>query len=302
MDPLLMLLAGGTLGLLSIGAGYALGWASRTFHVEIDPRVEAVLGVLPGANCGGCGYVGCASYAEAVVLAGAPPDKCPVGGASCAQAVAKILGVDVRPSWPQRPVVHCRAHYGDRLGRGQYHGEPTCAAANLVAGVQGCVYGCLGFGDCRAACAFDAIRIVDGLAVIDYEKCTGCGACARVCPRNIINMTPFKSERMLVVACANQDFGRDVRAVCRVGCIGCKACQKACDLFSFDGFLPKIDYDRYDPARLESAMAAVEKCPMQGLIFVGRPPRTKKDDRESGSAQPVRAEFKTTVDNSQWQG
>lgn len=302
MDSLLMVLAGGTLGILSIGAGYALGWASRAFHVETDPRVDAVLAVLPGANCGGCGFVGCASYAEAVVLSGAPPDKCPVGGASCAQAVAGILGVDVRPSWPRRPVVHCRAHYGDRLGRGDYRGEPTCAAANLVAGVQGCAYGCLGFGDCRAACAFDAIRIVDGLAVIDYEKCTGCGACALVCPRNIITMTPFKSERMLVVACANQDFGKDVRAVCRVGCIGCRACQKASDLFSFDGHLPTIDYERYDPSQLESAMVAVEKCPMQGLIFVGRPPRSDREGGETSAETPVMADFKTTVDDSQWQG
>ena len=302
MDPILMLLAGGVLGLLSIGAGCALGWASRAFYVETDPRIEAVLAVLPGANCGGCGYVGCAGYAEAVVLGGAPPDKCPVGGLSCAQAVAGILGVEVRPSWPRRPVVHCHAHYADRLGRHPYRGEPTCAGANLVAGVQGCTYGCLGFGDCFAACAFDAIRIVDVLAVIDYEKCTGCGACANVCPRNIISMTPFKSERMLVVACANEDFGRDVRAVCRVGCIGCKACQKACDLFSFEGHLPTIDYERYDPAHLDRAMAAVEKCPMRGLIFVGRPSRSPAGEEDAGVGEPVRADFKTTVDDSQWQG
>lgn len=300
MDPIIWLMAGGTMLVLSICAGYALGWANRAFHVEVDPRIEAVLAALPGANCGGCGYVGCASYAEAVVAAGAPPDKCPVGGASCAEQVARIVGVDLKPSWPQRPVVHCRATYEQRLGRGDYRGERTCAAANLVAGVQGCTYGCLGFGDCRAACAFGAIRIVSGLATIDYERCTGCGACARVCPRNIITMVPFKRERMLVVGCSNKDMGKDVKAVCKIGCIGCKACQKASPLFKVTDNIPTIDYENYDPEHMESALIAVEKCPVKGLIFVGRPPRSDRGTGEETGL--VTADFRTTVDDSEWHG
>lgn len=300
MDPMILLMAGGTMLVLSICAGYALGWANRAFHIEVDPRIEAVLAALPGANCGGCGYVGCASYAEAVVTAGAPPDKCPVGGASCAEQVARIVGVDLKPSWPQRPVVHCRATYEQRLGRGDYRGEPTCAAANLVAGVQGCTYGCLGFGDCRSACAFGAIRIVSGLATIDYERCTGCGACARVCPRNIITMVPFKRERMLVVGCSNKDMGKDVKAVCKIGCIGCKACQKASPLFKVTDNIPTIDYEQYDPEHMESALIAVEKCPVKGLIFVGRPPRAEKSSDDGLNL--VTADFKTTVDDSEWHG
>lgn len=304
MDPIVIGLAGGSMLVLAVGAGYVLGWAKDALRVDTDPRVDDVLAALPGANCGGCGYVGCGSYAEAVVLKGELPDKCPVGGPSVAAAVAAIMGLDLKPSWPKRPIVHCRAKLEDRLQRMPYEGEQSCAAANLVAGVQGCTYGCLGFGDCVRACEFDAIHIVDGIAVVDYEACTGCGACARVCPRNIITMVPFKRDRMLAVACSNKDFGKEVKDVCTVGCIGCRACGKRSPLFQFrDGNLPTIDYDAYDPDALEGVDAAVEKCPMHGLIYVGKP--TPKDIAAAGDAEVpavVTADFKTTVDQTEWQG
>ncbi|MBU1071791.1 4Fe-4S dicluster domain-containing protein, partial [bacterium] len=182
---------------------------------------------LPGANCGGCGYVGCNEYAEAVV-AGEQVGKCTVGGASVAQDLGQLMGVEVAATWPYRAVVHCGATLEDRLGRRQYLGVQSCSAANMISGVQGCTYGCLGLADCVDACDFDAIHIVDGVAVVDYERCTGCGACARVCPRNIITMVPFKAERMMVVTCSNKDTGKDVTSVCKVGCIGCNACVTAC--------------------------------------------------------------------------
>ncbi|MBU4459062.1 MAG: RnfABCDGE type electron transport complex subunit B [Verrucomicrobia bacterium] len=301
MDPMIMVMAGGSMLLLSVGAGYVLGWANRTFHVEVDPRVEAVNGALPGANCGGCGYVGCASYAEAVVLQGEAVDKCPVGGASCAAKLAGILGVDVKQSWPKRPVVHCRATLEQRLQRTAYTGERSCSAANILSGVQGCTYGCLGLGDCVRACTFDAIHIVDGLATVDYEKCTGCSACARVCPRNIITMVPFKQERMLVVGCSNKDFGREVKDVCTTGCIGCKACAKRSPLFAFGvDNLPVINYDEYDPSNMEATELAIEKCPMKGLVYVGKPPKAGAVDGEVPDL--VTADFKTTVDDTDWQG
>lgn len=304
MEPTLVLMAGGTMFVLAVGASYVLGWANRAFHVETDPRVDAVTNALPGANCGGCGYVGCASYAEAVVEKGEEVTKCPVGGESCATALAGIMGVGLTPSWPQRPAVHCRARTSQRLGRMPYTGEKTCAAANLVSGVQGCTYGCLGMGDCTRACAFDAIHVRDGVAVVDYDKCTGCGACAKVCPRNIISMIPFKTERMLIVGCSNLDFGKEVKEVCEVGCIGCKACSKRSPLFSFGGSsLPKIDYDAYDPADMEATRTAVEKCPMEGLIYVGKPSRRDLDATEDEEApEVVMADFHTTVDDAEWRG
>jgi len=303
MPWLIIILAAGTMLVLAIFMAYVLGWANKTFHVEVDPRVEAALAVLPGANCGGCGFVGCAEYAEAVVAQTAPVDKCPVGGAACAKALAAILGVEVTESWPYRPAVHCGATLEQRLQRSDYRGEQTCTTANLVAGVQGCTYGCLGLSDCVEACNFEAIHIADGLAVVDYGRCVGCGACAAACPRNLISMVPFKSERMLVVACSNKDFGKDVKAVCEVGCLGCKACQRASELFQVEDNISRIDYEQYDPGRMDAVQVALEKCPMKRLVFVGTP--SEKDLAAVAEAEVpdvVQADFKTTVDKTEWHG
>ena len=189
MDMLtIVALAAGAMFVLAIAMAMVLGWANQAFAVYVDPRVEALIAALPGANCGGCGCVGCNEYAEAVAAGKLGPDRCPVGGASVAAKAAAIMGVEIEQSRPYRPIVHCRAHTGDRLKRVPYIGEQTCSGANVVAGVQGCTYGCLGLGDCVRACDFDAIHVIDGLATVDYQKCTGCGACARVCPRNALQV------------------------------------------------------------------------------------------------------------------
>lgn len=295
-------LAASTMCILAIGMGYMLGWANEAFHVEVDPKITAITKVLPGANCGGCGYVGCGEYAEAIVLAGAPVNKCAPGGASCAEAIATIMGVEVEESWPYRPVVHCAATYKDRLGRHEYRGERTCRAANLVTGVQGCTYGCLGFGDCASVCEYDAIHVIDGLATIDYEKCTGCGACVEICPRNIITRVPFKADRILVVKCSNKDFGKAVKDVCKVGCIGCKACQRTNDLFKVEANLPSLDYDRYNPKAVDF-QPVLDRCPMGSLVFVGKPsPKDVEAVAHEELPERVEADFKTTVDDSDWWG
>ncbi len=292
--------AGFMLG-LAVVACLVLGWASRAFHVPVDPRAEAAMAAMPGANCGGCGYVGCNDYAEAVAK-GADVSLCPVGGSSLAAALAGIMGVELGETAPRRPVVHCAADSSMRLLRQEYRGEPTCASANLVAGVQGCTFGCLGLGDCVRACAYDAIHVVDGLATVDYERCIGCSACAKVCPRNIITMIPFKTEQVLVVKCSNRDFGKDVTSVCTVGCIGCKACTKAMgDVFAFDGNLPTIDYEVYDDGLDLSRV--LEKCPRASLVRVGKP-TPKHLAAVAGEELPeqVEADFKTTVDETEWRG
>ena len=300
-----LLLAAGVLAVLAVAMGYVLGWANRTFRVEVDPKVEAILGALPGANCGGCGFVGCAAYAEAVVKRGAEVNLCAPGGRGCAEKLAQIMGVELTETFPYRAVVHCSASEDERLQRTEYRGEQTCGAANLVAGVQGCTYGCLGLGDCARACKYDAIEIVKGLAAIDYDKCVGCGACGRACPRNIITIVPFKSDRMLVVACSNQDTAGDVRAVCMVGCIGCRACTRAApELISMEGALPTINYERYDPEESGPALEkALEKCPRKRLLYVGKP--SEKDlaaVAHEELPEPVQADFKTTVDDTEWRG
>ena len=291
-------LAASTLLGMAVILGYLLGWASEAFHVEVDPRVLRLNDVLPGANCAGCGFVGCNEYAEAVVRGDAMVDLCAPGGPSCAEAVAAIMGVEVEQTWPFRAVVHCSADADQRLGRAEYRGEPTCVAANLVSGVQGCVYGCLGIGDCEEICDYDAIHVVTGLATVDYSRCTGCGACVDVCPRHIISRIPFKAEKVLVVQCSNEDFGLEVKRVCQVGCIGCKACTKLSDLLVMRGHLPVIDYESEDFAETDFS-ASLEKCPAESLVFVGIP--SAEDlaatvDEEL--PERIEPDFETTVDRA----
>ena len=297
-----VLLSAATLLCLAVVMAYLLGAASKALHVPVDVRIAQVHAALPGANCGGCDYVGCSEYAEAVVVRREAITKCPVGGAATAQQVADIMDTKLEEAWPVRPIVHCAAMTKDRLQQFAYLGEQTCNAANIVAGVQGCVYGCLGLGDCVRACDYDAIHVVDGVAKVDYEPCIGCGACAKECPRNIISMTPFKSDQILAVLCANKDFGKDVLQVCKVGCTGCKNCQKASDgLITVQDNLPSINYQKYSP--LPSLRVIQEKCSRESLVWVGKPSlaqmATAPNEDKPG---PLKADFKTTVDQTEWRG
>lgn len=296
-------LAAGTMLLMAVVASYILGWANKKFFVEIDPRVEAVLAALPGANCGGCGFMGCGDYAVAVVADNAPVNRCPVGGKACAAAVAAIMGVEAGETLPFRPIIHCGARVQDRLGRTPYVGEQRCASVNLVADIQGCTYGCLGFGDCVRACKYDAIHVIDGLATVDYDRCIGCGACSKVCPRNIITITPFKSDRILAVTCSNKDKGKDVMAVCNVGCIGCAACTRISNIISIKDNLSVIDYENYTAECMPDLMRACEKCPRSRLVFIGKPSEAEAEAAAKLDApQVVEPDFKTSVDDTEWRG
>jgi Na+-translocating ferredoxin:NAD+ oxidoreductase subunit B len=255
---------------LAIVMAVVLGWAKQAFHVEIDPRVEQIDDALPAANCGACGYAGCMEYAEAVAAGDAPVTLCTVGGADVAEKVAAIMGVEAGEIVAARAVVKCGAKLSDRLQRNEYLGERTCSAATNVAGVQGCTYGCLGFGDCVAACDYDAIHIVDGLAVVDYEKCIGCAACVRACPRNIIEMVDFESDAVVKVACSSRDDGKTVKSVCQVGCIACKRCAKESDVFLVEDNLASVCYEKYDPAQLEDVQKAIESCPTNCIVMAGK--------------------------------
>jgi electron transport complex protein RnfB len=302
LTTITVIIAAVSMLILSVLMGYVLGWANVKFAVKVDQRITDINVALPGANCGGCGYVGCNDYAEAVVNNGAAINLCAPGGASCAEAIASIMGVEVGETLPYRPVVHCAAGYDQRLKRHEYTGEKKCISANMVAGVQGCTYGCLGFGDCKKVCKYVAIEIVNGLSTIDYEKCIGCGACAKICPRRIITMVPFKYERVLVVKCSNKDFGKEVTEVCTFGCIGCKSCTRNSPIFSMDANIPVIDYDKFDPS--DSALDVVlDKCPRESLVYVGKP-TPKHIETVKGEEVPkrVKADFKTTVDEAEWRG
>ena len=245
-----------------------LGVAKVRLHVDTDPRIDRINEILPGANCGGCGAAGCSSFARAVVEGKMPADGCPVGGPDTSALIANIMGVEFHVGHPLRPVVRCQARTSERLGRAAYSSIDTCAEANVVPGLQACTYGCLGFGDCLVACRYDAIRMVDGLPVVDYEKCTNCGACRRACPRNIIARVPFSRDGMYAVACNNHDPGRAIKNnICKVGCTACGACAKAVgDLFEVKANLAELNYDHY--AQADPAPAAA-KCPTKVIVIFG---------------------------------
>ena len=262
--------------MLGLGAGFALVLliASIKLKVEIDPKIEQVQEALPGIDCGACGFAGCASYAKAVAEKPNLIGKCAPGGPEAAQKIGLVLNLQISDSGPaKRPIVHCHAHKDDRVYHAQYGGIPSCTAANALANVQACKFGCLGFGDCTRACKFDALGTVDGLATVDYEKCTGCGACSTACPRSLIEMVPFGHENMMTVACHSKETGKSTRAACGVGCIACKMCVKQTDMFAVEDNLARLDYEEYEPA--EQTTTAMEKCPTKVIIYVGKSAKTQ---------------------------
>lgn len=274
-----------------------LGWANARWRVEVPLQLRQLQDALPGVNCGGCGYVGCNEYAEAVFRGQAQPTLCPVGGAAVARRVAEIMGVEMAETLPMRAVVHCNADYDSRLKRPDYRGEQTCLAGNMVSGVQGCAFGCLGFGDCVDACNFDAIEMVNGLPRINYENCTGCAACASACSRNIISMVPFRAERMAVVACSNQDPGRFVRSVCKTGCIACRACEKLNGNFQVADNLARVNYGEYDPGR--DYDAPLEKCPTKVIVYAGPVPAEHLAKDTPGGIKP---DVDSTAEHAPYRG
>jgi electron transport complex protein RnfB len=243
--------------------------ASEKLKVEIDPEIERVYQVLPHLDCGACGFAGCMKYAQAVLKDATLIGKCKPGGPATSARVAAVLNLEVSDTGPQqRPIVHCRAHKDDRTMYAQYNGIETCLAANALANVQACAFGCLGYGDCVAACKFDALHIIDGLATVDYAKCTGCTACSKACPRNLIEMVPFSQENMMTVACRNKENGKVTRSVCKVGCIGCGICAKQSELFKVEDNLARLDYIGYKPS--EKTETAMNKCPAKVIVYRGK--------------------------------
>ncbi|MHC4302817.1 MAG: RnfABCDGE type electron transport complex subunit B, partial [Planctomycetota bacterium] len=238
------------LTMLGLGTGFAIVLliASIKLKVEVDPKVEQIHEALPNLDCGACGFAGCASYAKAVLDNPELIGNCAPGGTETSEKIAGVLSLQVSDSGPaKRPIVHCRAHTADRTYYAEYQGIPRCTAVNALPNVQACKFGCLGFGDCTRACKFDALHVVDGLATVDYKKCTGCTACSKACPRNIIEMVPFAHENMMTVACRSRESGKVTRSMCKVGCIGCGICAKQSDIFSVEDNLARLDHVKYQP-------------------------------------------------------
>lgn len=259
MDIMSIVIAAAVVSVVGILAGILLGVASEKFKVEVDEKEVAVRELLPGNNCGGCGYPGCDGLAAAIAKGEAKANGCPVGGEEIAKKIAEIVGGDA-DSVKMVANVKCAGDCNKAKDAYEYVGPKNCKiAANAPGGgPKACAYGCLGFGSCAAACQFDAIKIIDGIAVIDKDKCKSCSMCVAECPRNIIEMIPYNAGA--IVECTSKDFGKDVKAVCQSGCIGCGICQKNCPegAITVENFLAKVDYDKCTVCG-----TCKEKCPVK---------------------------------------
>lgn len=259
MDLTTIIFAIAILGGLGVVIGAALAYVGEKMKVEMDPRFERVVDILPGLNCGACGYAGCEAAAEAIVSGDAPLNICIVGGEEELKLLGELFGEEVgAQETTTKPVVHCGKGRENVEPLFEYSGEKSCEVVDITTGGDvPCSYGCLGYGDCVEACPFDAMWIgEDGLPEFDLDKCTRCGLCVEACPRNLIELIPKKGG--INVLCSNKDSGKNVRAVCDVGCIACKLCERNCpnEAFSVKDYLAEVDYDK-----CKLALVCVEKCP-----------------------------------------
>lgn len=266
--PILYAIA--ALGGLGILFGLILGFADKKFAVEVDERVSAVRAVVAGANCGACGYAGCDAYAAAVVRGEASATACTPGGAKTVKAISEIMGVNAEATEPMVARVRCQGTCERVTPRYDYSGVQSCrAASGISGGPNACEFGCVGFGECRSVCAFGAIEMIDGIAVINDDLCTGCGMCVGVCPRNIIKMMP--KDQTVVVMCRNEAIGRIARLQCKTACVGCKRCEKTCPTESI-----KVvnGVAIIDEATCTRCGACVPVCPMHCIVnFYERDPQ-----------------------------
>lgn len=275
-----------TLCALGILSAVILYFVAQKFKVYEDPRIDEVEAMLPGANCGGCGFPGCRGMADALVKNDDISALfCPVGGSDVMKACAGHLGKAAPEKEPQVAVVRCAGSCAVRPRTNVFDGANSCAVvASLYGGETGCTFGCLGKGDCVVVCNFGAIEInpETGLPEVDEDKCTACGACVKACPKFIIELRKKGPKgRRIFVSCVNKDKGAVARKACGVACIGCGKCKKVCefDAITIENNLAYIDFTKCRLCR-----KCVAECPTGAIQEVNFPPRAPKAETPAAPA------------------
>ena len=252
---------------LSILFAGILAFADKKLKVEEHPKVEAVNKLLPGVNCGACGFLSCHDFAEHIVTDGADPAKCRVISEETREELCEIMGVEGGEVFPTIALVHCAAEEEHKEPVADYNGVKTCNAAALDfgAGMQ-CEYGCMGFGDCKDVCPFDAIVVEKGLPRIDIKKCTGCGNCVEACPRHIISVQEKKFKKLFYVACNSKDTILRTRQVCKVGCMACGVCVKAEPKKGYFKVVDNLSIPDYSKQKDQKKVGEIAgKCPTKAI-------------------------------------
>ncbi len=254
MNYIPVLFAFGVLGVMGLLFGIMLTVADKKLAVQVDPRIAAIRELLGGANCGACGYAGCDAFAEAVVNGEAKPAGCPAGNA---EAIAEVMGVTAEVGEKMVARVICQGTEGIAKERYEYDGYRSCAvAASMAGGPKLCRFACVGLGDCEQVCAFGAISVQNGVAVVDEEKCVACGNCVSKCPRSAIKLLP--ADQKVMVLCRNSDSGREARAACMKACIACGRCVKECQ---YGAIIVENGFARIDVDKCTRCGACAKVCP-----------------------------------------
>lgn len=251
---------------LGLILGVLLGLFKKVFAVKVDPKIEQIISFLSGGNCGGCGYAGCAAFAQAVVKGEAPVTGCVAGGEATAKKIAEILGVAGGSAQKKVAFLACHGTNECAKSKGIYNGVKTCAAAQLTAnGTKLCAFGCIGLGDCVEACQFGALSMgKDGLPVVDRSKCTGCAKCVKTCPKKLFTLFDANTKGSVAVCANKSDNKPQIRKDCSAGCFKCGMCAKKCPEGCIDvsSGIPVVDY-----SKCTSCGECIKACPDKVLTL-----------------------------------
>lgn len=259
--PAVVIVAG-----IGIIAGLLLCVLSKLMAVKTDEKATEIENILPGTNCGACGFAGCAAYASALSQ-GKITDTglCAPGGNEASAKIAEAIGIPACNVMPVTAVVCCKGTSDKADKKMIYSGVASCQlATQLFGGDKSCTYGCLGLGDCARACPYDAILLCDGVAVVNPSLCRACKVCVNTCPKKLIELMP-KGQLTAAVLCKNHDKGADTKKVCSIGCIGCAKCVKVCpnSAITMDNFVARVDNSQCTACGICS-----EACPTKAIDLI----------------------------------